>query len=409
MSGFSRATATALLAWALSRCAVMLWWAFTPFGGAAATDLYRYALFATEGGVASDLFPWEYPAMARLLLGSGSGLDLTGYASIFLLAMVACDFAFTIWLLRPAQRERSSAGVWWWILTVPLLGVIPYTRYDMVVSCAVAIAIAWSGRRPRIAAVLLSLAIALKLWPLILLPLLMLRARPGERRGVLLAACVPWIAFELVGALLWGARSVTAPWLWQQERGLQIESIAAGPLRILHSSANPVEFRFNAWETASPPWVLASLALIGLLLVALVVVESGRRLMSPHLTEHRADAIFATTSVLVIGLLIVSGKVLSPQYLLWLIAPIAAVSAHRTRQDRWLLALVATTCMITTLVYPILYSQLIAGEALPWAVLQLRNLLLVIAVGVLALRWRESLTAQPRQTTRSEPNLEVIT
>ncbi|MCZ3387201.1 MAG: glycosyltransferase 87 family protein, partial [Actinomycetia bacterium] len=161
----------------------MLWWAFTPYGEAAATDLNRYAYFATEGA-SSGLFPWEYPALARMALGSSLGLDLSGYATVYLIVMLTLDLAFTIWLLRPRQLERRPTGVWLWIVTVPLLGVIPYTRYDMVVACAVALAIAWSGRRPQIAAVLLSLAMALKLWPLILLPLFVFRARSGERRRV---------------------------------------------------------------------------------------------------------------------------------------------------------------------------------------------------------------------------------
>lgn len=399
----------ALAAWGFSRCVVMLWWAYTPYGGAAATDLYRYAHFATEGGASSGLFPWEYPALARMILGSGSGLDLTGYASVYLLAMVACDLAFTIWLLRPRQQQRGPAGIWLWIVTVPLLGVIPYTRYDMVVACAVALAIAWSGRRPQVAAVLLSLAMALKLWPLVLLPLFLLRAPSGERRRVVVAAFAPWIAFEVLGGLVWGTRSVTAPWLWQQERGLQIESIAAGPLRILHVGGDPIEFRFNAWETTSPAWLMALLALVGLSLIALVIVASGRRLMSPEVSEQHADRIVAAAAALTIGVLIVTGKVFSPQYLLWLIAPLAVAYTLRTSQDRWLLALVAATCAITTLVYPVMYFGLIAGEALPWAVLQLRNLLLIIVVGVLALRWRESLAAQPQQASRSTTNLEVTT
>ncbi len=122
-------------------------------------------------------------------------------------------------------------------------------------------------------------------------------------------------------------------------------------------------------------------ALVGLTLIALVIFASGRQLMSQEISESRADAILVAASVLVIGLLIVTGKVFSPQYLLWLIAPLAVVYALRADQDRWLFGIVATACATTTFVYPVMYSQLIAGEGLPWAVLQMRNLLLVIAVG----------------------------
>ncbi|MCZ3388864.1 MAG: glycosyltransferase 87 family protein [Actinomycetia bacterium] len=395
-----RFTVVALAAWALTRCAVMFWWAFTPYGGAAATDLYRYAHFATEGA-SSGLFPWEYPALARMALGSSLGLDISGYATVYLLLMLTFDLAFTIWLVRPRQQKRSPAGVWLWIATVPLLGVIPYTRYDMVVACIVALAVSWSGGRPRVAALLLSVAMALKLWPLLLLPLLVMRAQPSERRRVLAAGLAPWMAFELVGYLMWGARSLTAPWAWQRERGLQIESVIVGPLRLLHPGADPIEFRFNAWETTSPGWLLAILAFVGLALVAAVLMASCRQLTQPRLPNRQADQIVASAAVLTIGILILTGKVFSPQYILWLIAPLAVSYAATKSRDVWLFALLAATCAATTYVYPVLYSQLIAGDALSWSVLQARNLLVILVVAVLVSRWRESLGMSHWRT--SEP------
>lgn len=283
-----------------------------------------------------------------------------------------------------------------WILAVPLLGVIPYTRYDLWVACAVALSLVLSGRSAYGSAALLSLAIALKLWPLVLLPLLVLRAKPSQRPGVLSAGLLPWLAIELAGALVWGARSITAPWDWQRDRGLQIEAIAAGPLRLLHSGSDLIRFRYNAWETTSPALALGVLALVGFALATFVLITAGRRLVRPDISRRQADDVVLTTATLLVGLLLVTGKVFSPQYLLWLLAPLAVSSFRPTRRDRWLLALVPTVCALTTLVYPVLYSQLIEDETVPWIILQVRNAIILVVVAILAARWRESIKTAPQ-------------
>jgi uncharacterized membrane protein len=277
----------------------------------------------------------------------------------------------------------------------------------MPVACAVALAIAWSGRRARTAAVLLSVAVALKLWPIVLIPLLVLRVRRAERPGVFVAAVLPWIIIELVGVLTWGTRSLTAPWTWQQDRGLQIESSAAGLLRILHVGSDPIVFRFNAWETTSPTWLLTLLTLTGAAILVLVITVSCRRLVNAQVSERQADDIVSAAACLVIAVLLVTGKVFSPQYLLWLIAPLTVAYVMREARDRWMFGLMSAICALTTLIYPVMYSKLIVGEALPWSVLQLRNVLLVLVVGLLVARWRASMTLPSRLSSESEANRRV--
>jgi hypothetical protein len=92
---------------------------------------------------------------------------------------------------------------------------------------------------------------------------------------------------------------------------------------------------------------------------------------------------------------IVFNKVGSPQYMTWIIAPLVVglvVDRRRWRRPAVLGLLIAG---ITQVVYPLTYWDLLNAEALPVAVLTLRNVL----VGVM-LVWAIVRVAQvPRRTT----------
>jgi hypothetical protein len=90
------------------------------------------------------------------------------------------------------------------------------------------------------------------------------------------------------------------------------------------------------------------------------------------------------------GLLVISNKTLSPQYLLWLGGLVAALGCIAPAEPllRRLVPLLVVTCLITQVLYPLGYGMLTSEAWYGWVgvpLLTLRNGLLV-ALAVLAIR-----------------------
>ena len=83
-----------------------------------------------------------------------------------------------------------------------------------------------------------------------------------------------------------------------------------------------------------------------------------------------------------IGIVLVSAKVLSPQFLLWLV-PLAVLV--RGAAGALASGLLAAAMVVTQLVYPSRYEELVALERGPLILLALRNGLLVAAAATLVL------------------------
>lgn len=95
-------------------------------------------------------------------------------------------------------------------------------------------------------------------------------------------------------------------------------------------------------------------------------------------SDYRALVTHATLAVLAV---LLGSKLLSIQFLLWLL-PLVAVQAHRPRR---VAALAFVVVLLSQWVYPANWLPLWRFEVEPILVLALRNLLLV---GLFALLWR---------------------
>jgi hypothetical protein len=173
-----------------------------------------------QGRVPYRDFAVEYPpaALAAFVVPSLFG----DYASAFAWTMCVCGIA----LVAVLARIRPSAALY--VAVAPLLvGSLILSRFDLwpAMLATAALAALVLGR-PALGWALLGLAVAAKLWPIVLVPLALVRSwRRGERRAPLaglaslLAVVVPF--------------AVVAPHgLWESLRGqasrpLQIESLGA--------------------------------------------------------------------------------------------------------------------------------------------------------------------------------------
>ena len=105
------------------------------------------------------------------------------------------------------------------------------------------------------------------------------------------------------------------------------------------------------------------------------------------LDSSRREIVIATASLATISVLLATGKVLSPQYLLWLLAPLALYAGKPEIVDRKVPFLMAAACALTTVVYPVTYPGLLVDDLLPWVALTLRNGCLWWLCILLVTRW----------------------
>jgi hypothetical protein len=267
-------------------------------------------------------------------------------------------------------------------------------NYDLWPAALTAAALAAVlGGRWRLGHAALGVAAAAKLFPVVLLPLLFLHVRSRARRQEALAGLAVFAA--VVGAivlpfLLLGPGGVRASLESLVRRPLQIESLgaslllAANQLGLYDPSVNS-DYNSQNLGGALPDALAAasSLALV-VALVALYIRFARRAGSREALVVAAAAAVCAS---------VVLGKVLSPQFLVWLVPLVPLVAGRRGLVAAGLLA---AALVLTQLWFPSRYGDVVRLEGEGWLVLA-RNAVLLALLGVLVgtLRKPRSPRAEP--------------
>ncbi|HEX8080822.1 MAG TPA: glycosyltransferase family 87 protein [Jatrophihabitans sp.] len=382
---------------AQGRHAIVMWWLLSRsltltilvFGheGDVTGDPKYYARSLHQlfegGGLRNTLQEYPLPVflviLPQFLLGF---LNQVAFSILFALSMLAVDAVFTRFLWRGDGRRRGDAtNLWLWF--VPAIGPLAYFRFDLVPAVLAGGAVLVAIRRPAVAGALTAFGAALKLWPVVMLPTFLIRR--GDRRQVLAGFFGTAILIGGAAVALGGIERTLSPLRWQSARGLQIESIAATPL-MLARMMDPVgtwEVRlsqYKAFEIFGPGVHLASQ------LTSVLTVLGGLLLVTLWWRAHSAPApsaetlgwIFLATTLIVT----VTNKTLSPQYLLWLGGPAAALAVRAPANPavRTFARVLLVTAVATQLVFPVGYNALLKTHSNMWLVtldLALRNVLLV--------------------------------
>ena len=328
----------------------------------------------------------EYPpfALTAFVLPSLGAAD--DYVPLFKglqIAFGAGTIALVALLL--AQLGAGLRRLWLgtaFVALAPLaLGPTLLNRYDLWPALLLAAALAaLVGRRTALGLALLALAVLAKGYAAVVLPpaLLYLHARRGRaelKRGA--------IAFAAAAVAVVAPFAVTGPgglrhsFTIQTSRGLHLESLAGSMLAALDRvglyGANVVSgFAFEL-EGAVPD---AAAALSTLVQVAAIVATWVLFRRGPATPERLVLAAVASVAAFV-----ALGKVLSPQFLIWLI-PLAPLAGGLATP-----ALVLAAAALTHAFFPGRYGDVVALGGSTWLVLA-RNLVLLALVAVLVARLR---------------------
>jgi len=272
------------------------------------------------------------------------------------------------------------AGAPWWsvafVAVSPLLlGYLAASRYDFWPAALLAGALAaLVADRHRLGWGLLGAAVAAKLYPLALVPIVV--AWTLRRRGRRELAWSAGIGAAVV-ALAFGPFAAVAPrGLWdsvwgQLSRPLEIESLAAS---LLTTFGNPVMVRGPGSPNIAGHGALAALSsLVGAaVLVALWIAFARGPADRDRFVRYAAACVCAFVAF---------GKVLSPQYLIWLVPLVALVAGRRGLAA---VSLLVAALVATGLWFPDHFWAYVYGYDRAWIVL-LRNVMLVALIAVLSL------------------------
>jgi hypothetical protein len=349
----------------------------------------------------------EYPTPVTWLLWlphAVTGGSRDAYLGAFIIFMLALDavFTWTLWRMHRNQPSPDSLrAIDFWLVFVPLIGPLSYLRFDILPAVLAGGALLAARRRPWVTGALTGLGAALKLWPALLIPAFL--AHRPDRKVAGWSFLGVGVGLALVSLLTGGWTRLLSPLTWQSDRGLQIESIWATPLmiaRAVRPSGWVVDMsRYQAYEIFGP-WVSAVLVVsttatvLGLLAIAALAVRAFRAANPSALAVGLV--VLATVAIMTL-----TNKTLSPQYLLWMGGPMAALLVlvgHGTDAQRATIRRVAVRLLVlallTHLVYPLFYNALLGREGdamlvVATLVTALRNVALVVfAVQVTRLAWR---------------------
>ncbi len=335
-----------------------------------------------------------------------AGQSRPGFVVVFIVLMLLLDVLFAVALWRAGGTHRTFAVLFWIVFTF-VMGPTTYMRFDLVpaVLGGLAVIALYSNRRA-IAGGLVGLGAALKLWPALLWPATLGGSWRSRLRS-LLGAVVVGGGLAAASLVAGGWHRLISPLEWQGARGLQIESLWATPMMLIRGFApSRYAVEVSQWQAfeitgagVGAMLTASNVAMVvGYLGIAWWYVMWLRR-------SDRTIVDAALLMVLVIAVTIVTNKTFSPQYMMWLGGPLAAllVAAGRAPREQqaptwrnlraltfWVLGLT----LATQLVYPVLYEPLVHGGPLmllATIVLVLRNLGMVVFVVWLALLVRRTL------------------
>ncbi|MGY0024418.1 glycosyltransferase 87 family protein [Streptomyces sp. cg35] len=376
----SRTARVALpVTWLLTRAAMLLLLVRDdahPLGvGGVAREVHglyaRWAATLAHGSFPAGDPMWQYPPGAGpVLLAPGLLPGLT-YFQAFVALTLAADALVTYVLVR---GDRDPRGGWLWTAGLPLLLHIPLARYDVQVTALAVLALLAVHEAPRLSGALAAVGALVKVWP----ALTLLGAPRGrttrEAWGAALAAgaallLVLAVAFRSPFSFLGG----------QGGRGVQIESLGGTLLAFARLAGWPgqVRYQYGAMEFVGPHVGIVAGASLALTAAAFGLLLWWRVRARQYSAATPYDA--ALCAVLMFT---VTSRVISPQYLIWLLGLSAVCLTSRRTTQRTVALLVLAAAAVSALAYPVLYEDVMAGTWTGVAVMTVRNALLLGGVFV---------------------------
>jgi hypothetical protein len=374
-----------------------LGWALTlwvpPWSDDLVNDLFVYRSFAEPvlaGGLPyRDVF-FEYPPLAAPaialpgLAGTGEEAFRSAFAAwTLVLAALVVLLCGTLAARTGGDRRRALFAA---ALAPVACGALLRTHFDLapVAVTLAALSLVCAGR-PRAGLALLGVGALIKGFPLVALPVVVawLVGR-GHRREALQGglACLAVLSAGAAAALAVSPDGALDAVRYHLERPVQVESPAALVLLGLDGAGlgEAVSVSSHRSDGLRHPLDGAVAALSGLALLIVVGLLTALAARGAEAADDRRRLVLAALAA--VTAFAALGKVLSPQFVIWVL-PLGAL-AFAWRLHALALA-VAAAAVLTQVEFPARYFDVVAREPLAIALVAVRDLVL-LAVLALALR-----------------------
>lgn len=353
-------------------------------------DARRFYKIASEDGRPYRDFEVEYPPVMVAAIDVIDGGSVRSTTVRLMWSQLVIDLAIAAVV---AWSWGRRAGIAYLVLGLPFL-VYPfiYLRLDLLSVFLAVLGIALVRRRHQYAGgAVLAIACFAKLWPLVLVPVLIVR-----RAWRALAA---FVAVGVAGTAAWvawggidGPKQVLT---FRGAKGWEFESTVGALVRSIGGASPHIER--GAWRVGEVTTVVS-----GLLALALLAGVVMSWVLASRAKPRGTDVLDGLAPMAAITVFLVFSPLLSPQFLLWLL-PFAAIAA--AHGERVVTGLVFVVFGLSTALLALL-PELIHGGTFALFVLISRNAFLIVLLAALAIRLMQS-TGWRRAPSQLEPVTEI--
>ena len=394
------------LAWLATRAGMLLLLAHNGLPllgrGAVAREVWR--LYHHWYGVLSQgAFPahdhlWQYPPGAGPVLLAPALLPGLTYFQAFVAFTLATDALITVVLARAGTRPgHSLRGAAYWIVCLPLLLDMPLVRYDVQVTAFAVISLLTLSRSTRACGAFTALGALVKVWPALVLL--------GVQRGRATRSVWSWAVGTGALSLMMLVALFNNPFAFlhqQSGRGVQIESLGGTALGLATHVGWPgrARYQYGAMEFTGP-----HVAAVADASLALTAVAFGFLLLWRIRARRWTDATPYDAALSAVLLFTVTSRVISPQYMIWLLGLAAVCLTSRHTVQRPVAALIVAATVISAVEFPALYGDVIHSTWTGCGLMVVRNGLLGAAAVFSFVRlWRSSRPVPTTPHARVRPS-----
>jgi hypothetical protein len=353
-------------------------------------DAIRYHNIAISDGRPYRDFDVEYPPVMLAAIEAVEGGDVRSTTVRLMWSQLVLDLAIAAVV---AWAWGRRAGIAYLVLGLPFV-VYPflYLRLDLLSVFLAVLGLALVRRRhPAAGGATLAVACFAKVWPLVLIPVLVVRRAWGALGafvGVGAAGTAAWVAWA-------GIDGPVQVLTFRGARGWEFESTVGALLRSIGGATPRIEGgAYRVGEVADVTRSLVTLALVAA--VVLVWFAAARaKPRGPGVLDGLAP-------VAAIVAFLVLSPLLSPQFFAWLL-PFAAIAAAYGERLVARLTFVVGGLSVALLA---LLGELIHGGTLALFVLAVRNAVMIALLAVAAIRLVRA-TGWRRASARFEPATEM--